>query len=299
MWTWTNYNNELYHHGILGQKWGVRRFQNPDGSLTIEGRQRYASQGMRDPNLNRKHVIPSGTKMYRVTSGVDSAFSTSDGSTYVTYLEQDRNLYKGGYIRYQSGSSKAYEHQYTLNHDLVVPSREELISAEREILSKNRKLARETIETFCDMNEPLKDLLISYDYDIDENGNYVDKTDTSKYDKAVKDMVKKYEKFNTDDFTFQSLATLGKNEKLRKELITNLSEKGYNAIMDEASIGGFGSGKDSSMEGVAPMIVFNAEENLRSISTKRVSSKEESKANKEYYRWRNVTRSKNKEGIGW
>ena len=33
-------NNELQHHGIKGQKWGVRRFQNKDGSLTAAGKSR-------------------------------------------------------------------------------------------------------------------------------------------------------------------------------------------------------------------------------------------------------------------
>jgi hypothetical protein len=32
------YETELYHHGIKGQRWGVRRFQNYDGTLTAKGK---------------------------------------------------------------------------------------------------------------------------------------------------------------------------------------------------------------------------------------------------------------------
>lgn len=49
---------ELYHHGIKGQRWGIRRFQNEDGSLTAEGRQRY---GVNDSGQMSKE----GKKLYK------------------------------------------------------------------------------------------------------------------------------------------------------------------------------------------------------------------------------------------
>ena len=54
--------DELQHHGIKGQRWGVRRYQNPDGSLTAEGRERYIKG---DINSGFAQLTKEGKREFR------------------------------------------------------------------------------------------------------------------------------------------------------------------------------------------------------------------------------------------
>ena len=56
--------DELKHYGIKGMKWGVRRFQNSDGSLTADGKKRYSGDNLKDiqKQVNQGKNVVDGVK---------------------------------------------------------------------------------------------------------------------------------------------------------------------------------------------------------------------------------------------
>lgn len=64
------YETTLCHYGIKGQKWGIRRFQNKDGSLKAAGRKRYADDGGSEPAAKRKGMSASTKKKLMVGAGI-------------------------------------------------------------------------------------------------------------------------------------------------------------------------------------------------------------------------------------
>lgn len=105
------FTNELYHHGIKGQRWGIRRYQNLDGTLTPAGRARYGSdvssvsegklkrQNMRLLSNNRTYHSKQGEEMVKFLKsihdnsddkGIDREKAKELGETFIKSLASTR-----------------------------------------------------------------------------------------------------------------------------------------------------------------------------------------------------------------
>lgn len=135
-------DGELYHHGVKGQKWGVRRYQNPDGSLTEAGKKRQLKRLAGSGQV----TLPKGTALMRVSKN-DAGDNKSGTKLYVNPDKDEHEVYKNmiGTNRILE-NGKAYVHKYLSSKEISIPSIKQQSKIERDLV-KDASIRKEMIDS--------------------------------------------------------------------------------------------------------------------------------------------------------
>lgn len=266
----------LEHYGRLGMKWYQHIFGDADS------RAKYSNRDLDKKRQEAKygHTIEKGTTVYRVSRDGASKLS---GATYVTYLPPDRDLYRGTYSKQlalnQGGkvTDQMVESKYELKEDLKIPSRDEVRKVYSEIM-QNDNLKKEACKGLA--TGYVKSWEWEYRFNYGDDWKKAMKKDI---EMSTNDFLNAYGKFTPDQAFSMVARSMGpSNPVVKKAAIDILSAKGYNAMVDEAGVGGLISPK----EGVEPLIVFNAKSSMNKVDQTAIDQKTIDEANKRYREWK-------------
>lgn len=94
---WVYKDNELAHHGVKNMKWGVRRYQNRDGSLTPAGKKRYLAASKKKKTINK--TKSSGSKSSGKSISIDERIKNmSDADLKALALRIDNETKVKAYL---------------------------------------------------------------------------------------------------------------------------------------------------------------------------------------------------------
>lgn len=138
-------NNELYHYGVLGMKWGVRRYQNSDGSLTDEGKRRYGNIKNFRRDANGDYILNKDSKVKRVALQKEDPIF--DNKKYVSLTDSDHNKWDDRLGNaYLNRGQATYSITYKTNKDIKIASSTKQGKIYLDMLMKDKNFAKQAAE---------------------------------------------------------------------------------------------------------------------------------------------------------
>ena len=172
-----------------------------------------------------------------------------------------------------------------MNSELKIPSRQKQQTVINDIIKKNDKYIQESVKSWIDQAIP-KNTWSRYEIESDYDGGIKG---------FINDTVKQWRNNTSSQLAYSVSQSLGLAPNVKKEIISELKKQGYNAMTDEASVGGQNGWKK---EGYDPLIIFDSSI-LTKTGVSKISSKDEKRSKNRYINWQNKINADSRKLVQW